>query len=243
VPAARPRRSAGQPVSIDALHTQAQTAREVVLAHGGDYLLSVKGNQPGVEAVVQAQVPDPGSPPFAPLNDPSAVRWTDLEKGDPVTRTLVVRPLDGETAGFPLVAQAARVHRQRAGLKPETVELITSRPAGQLSPAQWLEANISHWGIETGLHARLDASRHDDRCRLRRRPALWIHGMFNRWANSLLMHWIHSPAQRSSPHHHRFYLAHVGRPRPARHRRPHLQTLSFVNRRWNRMPPQKRHIA
>jgi len=117
------------------------------------------------------------------------VRWTDLEKGDPVTRTLVARELDGETSGFPLVAQAARVHRQREGKKPETVELITSRPTRELSPAQWLEANIQHWSIETGLHARLDASRHDDRCRLRRRKAVRIHGMFNRWANSLFMHW------------------------------------------------------
>jgi hypothetical protein len=121
-----------------------------------------------------------------------------LEKGHPVTRTLVARALDGETACFPLVAQAARVHRQREGHKPETVELITSRPTAKLSPAQWLEANINHWSIETGLHARLDASRHDDRCRLRRRPAVWIHGMFNRWANSLFMHWrTHQP---NAPH-------------------------------------------
>jgi hypothetical protein len=35
-------------------------------------------------------------------------------------------------------------------------------------------------GIETGLHARLDASRHDDRCRLR--------GGFSLWANSLFIH-------------------------------------------------------
>ncbi len=53
---------AGRLVSIDALHTQAQTARELVLEHGGEYLLTVKGNQPGVQAVVAAQVPDPGSP-------------------------------------------------------------------------------------------------------------------------------------------------------------------------------------
>lgn len=106
-----------------------------------------------------------------------------------MTRTLVVRELGGETAGFPLVAQAARVHRHREGRAPETVELITSRSKAALSPAQWLDANINHWGIETGLHARLDASRHDDRCRLRRPKAVWIHGMFNRWANSLLMHW------------------------------------------------------
>ena len=106
-----------------------------------------------------------------------------------MTRTLVVRDLDGEAAGFPFVAQAARVRRERVGQAPETVELITSRLKAELSPAQLLEANINHWAIETGLHARLDASRHDDRCRLRRRPAVWIHGMFNRWANSLFIHW------------------------------------------------------
>jgi hypothetical protein len=52
----------GRLVSIDALHTQDQTAREIVLEHGGDYLLTVKGNQPAVQAAVQAQVPDPSSP-------------------------------------------------------------------------------------------------------------------------------------------------------------------------------------
>ena len=113
-------------------------------------------------------------PFFDHLKDPAALRWTDLEKGHPVTRTLVTRTLDGETAGFPLVAQAARVRRERVGKCPETVELITSRPASELPLAQWLEANINHWGIETGLHARLDASRNDDRCR---------------WANSLFIHW------------------------------------------------------
>lgn len=179
----------GRLVSIDALHTQDETARQIVLAHGGDYLMTVKGNQPTVQAAVQTSVPDPSSPFFAPLKDPAAVRWSDLEKGALVTRTLVARDCDGETAGFPLAAQAARLHRQRAGKKPETVELITSRPKRELSPAQWLHANIAHWGIETGLHARLDASRHDDRCRLRRRKAVRIHGMFNRWANSLFMHW------------------------------------------------------
>jgi predicted transposase YbfD/YdcC len=99
-----------------------------------------------------------------------------LEKGKMVHRTLVARPLTGETACFPLVAQAAR---------------LCSRAAHQLRPRDWLAANIAHWDIETGLHARLDASRHDDRCRLRRPRALCIHGLFNRWANSLFMHWRH----------------------------------------------------
>lgn len=52
----------GKLVSIDALHTQDRTAREIVLEHGGDYLLTAKKNQPSVKAAVQAHVPDPGSP-------------------------------------------------------------------------------------------------------------------------------------------------------------------------------------
>lgn len=112
-----------------------------------------------------------------------------MEKGKLVTRTLVARDVEAEAADFPFVAQAARVHRQREDGAAETVELITSRPASQLSPRQWLAANLNHWSIETGLHARLDASRHDDTCRLRRPKAVLIHGMFNRWANSLLIHW------------------------------------------------------
>lgn len=46
----------GRLVSIDALHTQAQTARELVLEHGADYLFTVKGNQPSIRAAVQAAV-------------------------------------------------------------------------------------------------------------------------------------------------------------------------------------------
>ena len=52
----------GKLVSIDALHTQDQTAREIVLEHGGDYLLTAKDNQPSVRAAVQTHVPDPASP-------------------------------------------------------------------------------------------------------------------------------------------------------------------------------------
>ena len=90
------------------------------------------------------------------------------------------------------MAQAARVHRHRltaAGATTETVALLTSRPAAHLAPATWLAANICHWTIETGLHLRLNVSRHDDRCRLRRPNAVWLHAMFNRWANSLFIHW------------------------------------------------------
>ncbi|MFH1499371.1 MAG: ISAs1 family transposase [Verrucomicrobiota bacterium] len=52
----------GRLVSIDALHTQRETARAIVLEHGGDYLMTVKGNQAGLQECVRERVPDPGSP-------------------------------------------------------------------------------------------------------------------------------------------------------------------------------------
>lgn len=49
----------GRKVSLDALHTQDQTARELVLEHGADYLLTVKNNQPTVKANIEKLVAAP----------------------------------------------------------------------------------------------------------------------------------------------------------------------------------------
>ena len=43
----------GRKVSLDALHTQGQTARELVLEHGADFLFTAKDNQPTVRANIQ----------------------------------------------------------------------------------------------------------------------------------------------------------------------------------------------
>jgi hypothetical protein len=47
----------GRKVSLDALHTQDHTARDLVLKHGADYLLTVKDNQPTVRANIEKLVP------------------------------------------------------------------------------------------------------------------------------------------------------------------------------------------
>ena len=46
-------------VSLDALHTQQETARALVIEHGSDYLLTVKGNQPTVRENLERLVPPP----------------------------------------------------------------------------------------------------------------------------------------------------------------------------------------
>jgi hypothetical protein len=49
----------GRIVSLDALHTQQETARALVLEHGADYLLTVKGNQPTLRDNIERLVPQP----------------------------------------------------------------------------------------------------------------------------------------------------------------------------------------
>ncbi len=56
----------GKTVRLDALHTQDQTARELVLDHDADYLLTVKGNHPTVLANIERVILDPCVPFFHP---------------------------------------------------------------------------------------------------------------------------------------------------------------------------------
>ena len=49
----------GREVSLDALHTQSETARALVLEHGGDFLLTAKANQPAVQENIQRHVATP----------------------------------------------------------------------------------------------------------------------------------------------------------------------------------------
>ncbi len=55
----------GRTVSLDALHTQQETARALVLEHGADYLFTVKGNQATVHENIKRLVPEP-PPAFFP---------------------------------------------------------------------------------------------------------------------------------------------------------------------------------
>jgi hypothetical protein len=58
----------GRKVSLDARHTQDQTARELVLEHGADFLLTVKDNQPTLRVHIEKLVPAPPAD-FSPSAD------------------------------------------------------------------------------------------------------------------------------------------------------------------------------
>jgi len=94
-----------------------------------------------------------------------------------------------EAVDFPCVEQVALLRRQLRHHRPEVVALVTSLPPEELSAAQWLKDNRAAWGIESGLHQRLDVSHHDDLCRVRHPHSMLVMGMFRRFSNSLFMHW------------------------------------------------------
>ena len=56
----------GRTVAMDALHTNEQTARELVMEHGAHYLMTVKGNQPSLRRNIDTAVPEPTADPLAP---------------------------------------------------------------------------------------------------------------------------------------------------------------------------------
>jgi hypothetical protein len=94
-----------------------------------------------------------------------------------------------EQVSFPLAAQAARLLRKVTGRRPESVCLITSAEPKRLNAQKWLHLNRVYWGVESGLHQRLDVSYHDDLCRIRSSKGILLMGMFRRLSNSLFMHW------------------------------------------------------
>src|SRR6201987_3949021 len=58
-----------------------------------------------------------------------------------------------------------------------------------MDASNWLHLDRDAWGIESGLHQRLDVSHNDDRCRVRNDNAMLVLGMMLCLSNSLFMQW------------------------------------------------------
>ena len=99
------------------------------------------------------------------------------------------RAASPEEIDFPCVEQVALWRRHLRQHQPEIVALVTSLPPEKLDAAQWLADNRAAWGIENGLHLRLDVSHRDDQCRVRLPPSMRVMGLLRRFSHSLFMPW------------------------------------------------------
>jgi hypothetical protein len=74
---------AGSLIGVDALHTQQDTARQIVQAAGADYLLTVKANQKELRQTLAKRLPPPEQlfSPSTPLAVPLGAQRTGAESG------------------------------------------------------------------------------------------------------------------------------------------------------------------
>jgi hypothetical protein len=96
---------------------------------------------------------------------------------------------------FPFAEQAARLTRcieipGKPAKEPEIEFLITSRPVAQMNAEQMLAADRNYWGIENGLHQRLDVIAGEDRSRVQNRNAALNLAVIRRAVVSVAVHWI-----------------------------------------------------
>jgi hypothetical protein len=105
-------------------------------------------------------------------------------------RALATRAIEPLQLGLAGAAQIGCLHRQSGRqAKLEVEYLVTSRPASQLGAEAFLNMDRDYWGVESGLHQRLDCSAFEDRLRVRHKGAVQILGLFARVGVALFVRW------------------------------------------------------
>lgn len=105
-------------------------------------------------------------------------------------RALVARAIEPTQLGLAGAAQIGCLHRQLGqDADPEIEYLVTSRAASRLSTEEFLNQDRNYWGIENGLHQRLDCSGLEDRLRVRHKGVIHILGLFSRVGVALFVRW------------------------------------------------------
>jgi len=99
--------------------------------------------------------------------------------------------------GFPFAQQGAKLQqaiddpRKPAASFKEFFLLSTQDSSPAYDAAALLDDKRGYWGIESGLHQRLDVIALEDKSRVRTLNAAWNLAMFRRLSLSLAIHWIH----------------------------------------------------
>ena len=181
---------AGAVITIDALHTQSDTA-QVILGRGAGYVMTVKGNMPTLHRKLKKL-------PWAAIPAVSAV---SSGHGRRARRTIKVAlaPAWIEFAGAAQVAQLRRTVTRKGKKTVEVVYLITSdRDADPATLAAWVR---SHWEIENRLHWVRDVTYLEDKSLVRTGSAPRVMATLRSLAISLLRLNGHGNIAAANRHH------------------------------------------
>ena len=181
---------AGAVITIDAMHTQHDTA-QAVLARHADYLMTVKANMPTLYRQLKKL-------PWAEI---PAISSVTTDHGRRARRTIKAA-LAPAWIGFSGAAQVAQLRRTvtRNGSKTvEVVYLITSdRDASPATLAAWVRG---HWHIENKLHWVRDVTYQEDKSLVRTGNAPRVMASLRSLAISLLRLDGHANIAAANRHH------------------------------------------
>jgi len=177
----------GALVTIDAMGCQKAIAQQVVEG-GGDYVLSVKDNQPHLLQDIQASITK------ALESGPEGIAYETYEtKGqghgrEEIRSYVTLTDVEGirdraEWAGLRVIGMCARTRIVGGKRTDEAHYFIGSRQAGARA---YGEAVRGHWGIENSLHWQLDLTFGEDANRVQRRHGAANLALLRRLALSLL---------------------------------------------------------
>ena len=165
----------GTTVTADALHCHRRMAA-AIRARGGDYVLSLKGNQSGLKRDAVARL-SAGSAELATSDN--------LAHGRRERRTAFVVPAGDMAAqhSFQDLSAVAQVTGQRDDEPPQTRLFLLSR---QMTARELLATVRAHWSVENSLHWSLDVTFNEDQSRARKDHAPANIALINRLAMTLL---------------------------------------------------------
>lgn len=176
---------AGAVVTIDAAGTQVEIARQILLQKG-DYLLPVKGNQPGLLAACEANFAQAQATEFAG-DDVTMHASVESKHGRIDERyTLAVANPKGLPVEWTTVKVIVQVNREREvnGRRTATTTYYVS--SRRLAAKTLAKPIRRHWAIENELHWVLDVTFREDANRTRDQNAGANLGLIRRTALSLL---------------------------------------------------------
>ncbi|MGH2903177.1 MAG: ISAs1 family transposase, partial [Solirubrobacteraceae bacterium] len=139
---------AGSVITMDALHTQRETARQL-REHDAHYVLTVKANQPALLGACHRRITVEGH---------ASGEHHESERTRGKIRERHLTTADAEGIDFPGAKQIARIIRytRRPGtagrLTKEVVYVITSLPPELAGPGELAALVRGHWRIENQCH-------------------------------------------------------------------------------------------
>jgi predicted transposase YbfD/YdcC len=181
---------AGAVITIDALHTQGDTA-QVIISRDADYVMTVKGNMPTLYRQLKK----------LPWSRIPAVSSVSTGHGRRARRTIKVAlaPAWIDFAGAAQVAQVRRTVTKKGKKTVEVVYLITSdHDADPETLAVWIRG---HWEIENKLHWVRDVTYQEDKSLVRTGTAPRVMATLRSLAISLLRLDGHSNIAAANRHH------------------------------------------